>query len=189
MAVAIISVMNMALIITKVFVLSSRYVVGLAFVLMIFTAFQFASILMRNHQAHEKKSKWLAIALVIFMLLSLIKNILPKADGYNYMQDAAAWVKTANKDNKPVFADEVRVRYYMESAFTRNRGDNWKVVKKAMASKEILNYEYLLISYSEKRPEHEKIIAEQLPQFKEVKRFYSVKAKKSIVIYQNITAN
>ncbi len=191
MVVAVISLMNMTLIITKVFVLSSRYVVGLAFVLMIFAAFQFAKVLKNNQQLSEQtnKYKWLAIALVVFMLLSLIKNILPKAEGYNYMQDAAAWVKKANKDNKPVFSDEPRVRYYIESAFTRNKGDNWKVVKKAMASKEILNYKYLLISHSEKRPEHEKTISEELPQFKEVKRFNSVKAKKSIVIYQNIAAN
>jgi hypothetical protein len=187
LAVAIISVMNMALIITKVFVLSSRYVVSLAFILMILAAFQFASILMCNNQVHKKKSNWLAIVLIVFMLLSLIKNILPKAEGYNYMQDAADWVQANNMDKKPVFADESRVRYYLSSTFVRNNGENWKVVKKAIENKEILNYEYLLISHSDKRPEHEKIIAEQLPQFREVQRFNAVKAKKSIVIYQKFS--
>lgn len=185
-AVALISVMNMTLIITKVFVLSSRYVVGLAFVLMILAAFQFTKILM-NHsaQSSEKSSsqKWLAIALVIFMGLSFIKNILPKAEGHHYMLDATNWVQSHNTQHKPVFSDESRIRYYLAQPFTRNNGNNWEVVTSAISSREILNYDYLLLSHSAKHLEREQIIADQLPQFKEVTRFNSVKAKKAIVIY------
>jgi hypothetical protein len=183
---ALISLANMALIITKVFVLSSRYVIGLAFIVMIFASFQFAKILMSYAHQPEKssKSKWLAIALVIFMLLGLVKNILPKSDGYNYMQDAVAWIKTNNQESKPVFTDESRITYYMGAPYTRRGSDNWKVVTKAINNRKILNYEYLLISHSVNHPEREKLITEQLPQFKEVKRFNSVKSKKSIVIYQ-----
>ena len=185
-AVALISLMNMALIITKVFVLSSRYVVALAFILMILASFQFARILMCNTQPSEKSSsrKWMVIALVAFMLVSIIKNILPKAEGYNYMQDAVTWVKSLNRENKPVFTDEARITYYLGNPYTHRGPDNWEVVTTAIDSKEILNYEYLLLSQSVKHPERENIIAEQLPQFKEVKRFYSIKAKKFIVIYQ-----
>lgn len=188
---ALISLMNMALIITKVFVLSSRYVVGLAFVLMIFAAFQFAKVINNNQQLSEQtnKYKWLAIALVVFMLLSLIKNILPKAEGYNYMQDAVAWVQSQNTENKPVFTDESRITYYMGAPYQRRGADNWEVVTKAINSKEIFNYEYLLISQSAKRPEREQFVAEQLPQFQEVKRFYSIKAKKSIAVYQKKTSD
>jgi hypothetical protein len=183
---ALISLANMALIITKVFVLSSRYVVGFAFVLMIFASLQFAKIIMNYAHQPEKpsKSKWLAIMLILFMLLSLLKNILPKPEGYNYMQDAASWVKTHNKDNKPVFSDESRIRYYLGSNFTRNNAENWKVVAREIESNEIQNYDYLLISHSAKYPEREKVIAEKLPQYRVVSRFYSVKSKKSIIIYQ-----
>lgn len=186
---ALISLANMALIITKVFVLSSRYLVGLAFVLMIFAAFQFSKILMNNVKplAKSSKSKWLAITLMIFMLLSLIKNILPKAEGYNYMQDAASWVKNNKIENKSVFSDESRVRYYLGQQFIRNNGQNWELVTTAIGNKQIQNYEYLLISHSAKHPEREKVIADNLPQFKEVKRYNSVNSKKSIVVYQKIT--
>jgi len=181
---ALISLTNMALIITKVFVLSSRYVVGLAFVLMIFASFQFASILKHHLPVKSSRFKWLAMALVVFMLLGLIKNVLPKSEGYNYMQDAAAWVKANNTENKPVFSDESRIRYYMGSAFVRSYGENWKMVTNEMDSSAIQNYEFLLISHSAKHPEREKVIAGKLPQFKEVKRFDGIKSKKSIVIYQ-----
>jgi hypothetical protein len=185
-AVALISLMNMALIITKVFVLSSRYVVGLAFILMILAAFQFAKMFISNMQPSKKseKSKWLTIALIVFMLLGLIKNILPKAEGYNYMQDAVAWVKSENTGKKPVFTDESRITYYMGAPYERRGSDNWKVLTNAIKNEEIFGYEYLLLSYSPKHPEREKLISEQLPQFKEVKRFNSVRAKKSIVIYR-----
>jgi hypothetical protein len=184
-AIALISLMNMALIITKVFVLSSRYVVGLAFILMVFAAFQFATILMRSAGKSESRQKkpWLAVALIVFMTLSIVKNILPKAEGYNYMQDAASWVKTHNKENKPVFSDESRIRYYLGNTFTRNKGENWKVVMREIENNQIQNYEYLLISHSAKHPERKKVIAEKLPQYKEVSCFGSVKSKKSIVIY------
>lgn len=185
-AIAFISLVNMTLIITKVFVLSSRYVVGLAFILMILAAFQFSKILASDffQSKQSSTSKWLAIGLVIFMLLSLIKNMLPKAEGYHYMQEAVTWVRSQNTEQKPVFSDEVRIRYYLAQPFMRNNGDNWEMVTNAINNDEISNYEYLLISHSVKHPGREKMIKEQLPQFKEVKRFNSVKAKKSIVIYK-----
>jgi hypothetical protein len=183
---ALISLTNMALIITKAFVLSSRYVVGFAFIIMILASFQFAKILKAHEHPSEKtpKSQWLAIALIIFMLLGLIKNVLPKSEGYNYMQDAAAWVTTHNTEKKPVFSDESRIRYYIGNTFTRNNGENWDVVTREIDNHQIQHYEYLLISHSAKYQEREKTIADKLPQFKEVKRFDSAKSKKSIVIYQ-----
>ncbi len=190
-AVALVSVINMALIITKVFVLSSRYVVALAFILMIFAAFQFTKIFMNYTQSNEKphQSKWLPIGLVAFMLLGLINNIQPKAEGYNYMQDAVTWVINQNKENKPVFTDESRITYYLGNPYVKRGPDNWEVLVSAINSKEILNYEYLLLSHSAKRPEREAIIAEELPQYKEIKRFYSIKQKKSIVIYRKMPEN
>ncbi len=184
--VAIISLINMALIITKVFVLSGRYVLALAFILIIFASFQFKKILKNYDQGlqHHPRTKWLTIALILFMTIGLVKNMLPKPEGYNYMQTAVAWVKADNKNNLPVFSDDSRVRYYLGTPFVRNNGQNWEVVSREIDSNSIHNYEYLLISNSIKYPEREKIIANKLPQFREVKRFYSVKSKKSIVIYQ-----
>jgi len=185
---ALISLANMALIITKVFVLSSRYAIALAFILMICASFQFASIINKPHSlAKASRFKWLTLVLIVSMLLGLIINILPKPEGYNYIQEAAAWVKASNTKNKPVFSDESRIRYYMGMTFMRSDGTSWKMVKHEMDNQSIQNYEFLLISHSVKHPEHEKVIADRLPQFKEVKRFNGVKAKKSIVIYRKVT--
>lgn len=188
-AVAIIATMNMALIITKVFVLSGRYVVALGLIVMIIASFKLADLLKYLNTAlstKDKKLKWLTIAILIFMLLGLVKNILPKSEGYNYLQDAASWVKQYNKENKPVFYDETRIRYYLDEPFTHNWGNNWKVVEKAIENESIKNYEILMISHSKKRSEQERFIAEKLPEYSEIKRFSQSKNKKSIVIYRKI---
>jgi hypothetical protein len=189
-AMAIIATINMALIITKVFVLSSRYAIALGLIVMILASFKLADLLKylnTTSTSKEKKLKWLTAAILIFMLLGAVKNILPKAEGYNYMQDAGAWVKVNNKENKPVFYDDSRVRYYAGAPFIGTWNDGWAIVISAVNDGSINQYDYLLISHSIKRPELEKVIVEKLPKFKEVRRFNSTKSKKYIVIYQKIS--
>lgn len=185
-AAAIIATINMALIITKVFVLSGRYVIAFAFILMIFASFQLGDLFKYFNQSpspKDKKMQWLTIAILTFMLLGVVKNILPKSEGYNYLQDAAAWIKENNKKNKPVFYDEKRVRYYAGAEFTGTWNDGWEGVRLAIQTKTLNKYEYLVINHSSKYPEREQYMADTLPEFIEVKRFSSVKRKKSTVIY------
>jgi hypothetical protein len=184
-AAAIIAIINMALIITKVFVLSGRYVLALSFILMIFASFYLADLFkcLESKSNNNDKLKWLTIALVGFMLLSFVKNILPKAEGYNYMQDAVAWVKVNNKEDKPVFYDDSRVRYYAGAPFVGTGTDSWSIVTSAIEDQSIQQYDFLLINHSAKHPEREKLITEKLAQYSEVKRFSSFKAKKIVIVY------
>ncbi|HYN55091.1 MAG TPA: hypothetical protein VES38_10345 [Methylotenera sp.] len=184
--VAIIAVINMALIITKVFVLSGRYVIALALILLIFASFYLAEMFkyLTSPSKAEKKMKWLVIALIIFMSLGLVKNILPKRDGYNYMQDAVAWLKTNNASNKPIFYDDPRVRYFADAPFIGTWGDSWIMVNNAIDSGAINQYEFLVINHSYKHPEREKILMGEIPQFFQIKRFSDANDRKSIVIYQ-----
>jgi hypothetical protein len=184
-AAAMIATLNMALIITKTFVLSGRYVLALSLILMIFAAFYLADLFkyLESKSNKDRSPKWLTIALVAFMLLSFVKNILPKAEGYNYMQDAVAWVKTNNQENKPVFYDDSRVRHYAGAPFVGTGIDSWSAVTTAIENQSIQEYDLLLINHSAKHPEREKLIAEKLAQYNEVKRFSSHKAKKTVIIY------
>jgi hypothetical protein len=185
-ATGIIATITMGLIITKVFVLSSRYVVALAFVLMIPAAFQLGQLLTQYSQ-NKIRNKQLVVAIhliLIFMLGSIIKNVWPKAEGYNYMQEAVAWVKTHNKSNDAVFYDETRIRFYLDEPFEKNQIFNWASVLSAVENGSIRKYDILMISHSQKRPNQEAYIANTLPEYVEKKRFTSTKNKKSIVIYK-----
>lgn len=186
-ATAVIALVNMALIITKVFVLSGRYVIALGLIVMLFASFKLADLSKHLNTAltnKEKKLKWIAVAITVIMLLGIVKNILPKAEGYNYLQESAAWVKKYNIDNKSVFYDETRIRYYLDEPFTHKWGDTWNVVTTAVNDNTINNYDLLMISHTRKHPEYETYISDQLPDYVQVKRFSSVKKNKSIVIYE-----
>ncbi len=187
--VALIAVINSTLIITKAFVLSSRYVVALSLVLMIFSAFYLAH-LFQYTQAQNKnnqKKKWLTIAIVIFMLLGLLKNILPKQDGYNYVQDAVTWLKTYNIHNKPVFYDDTRARYYANAPFIGTWDDSWVMLMDTIKNNQINQYDFLIIHHSAKQADREAYLAKELKEFKIAKRFNATKNKKSVVIYQKNT--
>jgi len=184
---AIIALVNMALIITKVFVLSGRYVIALALIIMILASFKLADLYKHLNTSltdREKKLKWVAVAITFLMLFGILKNISPKAEGYNYLQSAASWVKKYNIESKPVFYDETRIRYYLDEPFTHKWGDTWNIVTTAINNNTINNYDLLMISHTRKHPEYETYIANQLPDYVQVKRFNSVKKSKSIVIYE-----
>lgn len=189
--VALIAVMNASLIITKTFVLSSRYIIALTFMLMIFAAFYLAHLFQYIEAGNKKdrKKKWLIIGLIIFMLLGTLKNVLPKQRGYNYVQDAVAWLKTYNTDNKPVFYDDTRARYYAQAPFIGTWNDNWVVVTDAIKSNNINQYDFLIIHHSTSHPERETYLAKQLNGFKITQRFTAAKNNKSVVIYQKDTHN
>lgn len=179
--VALISLMNMALIITKVFVLSSRYVVGLAFILMTLAAFQFAKILQCNAVSVEKKYRWLSILLIAFMSLSIVKNIFPKSEGYNYQQDAIAWINT-HKKQENIFIDDSRLRYYAGQSYRRQKS-NLSELKKYYEDKSIYRHSILVISSTDKNTKSEIFVSEKLPEYREIKRFSNGRASKHIVIY------
>ena len=189
-ATAIIAIINMALIITKVFVLSGRYVLALSFILMVFAAFYLAYLFKYLDDDYLKtsniarKKKWLVMALLLLMTLGIIKNILPKHNGYNYMQNAVAWVKNDNVDNKPIFYDDTRARYYAGERFVGTWADNWSKVRDAIKDKSILQYDYLVINLPSKHPEQQVWLNAQLTQFGVSKTFFDAKKKKYTIVYK-----
>ena len=183
---AAIAILNMGLIITKVFVLSSRYVVALSFIIMIFSAFYLAELLVHfmKKNPQNKKNNWLLFGVSILMSITFISNILPKQQGYNYLQNAVGWVQANNKSKQPVFYDEARARYYANEAFIGSWPDSWEIVKKEIENRQIDNYEILIINHSIKHPERELYIIKNLTNFAEVKRFNNPKSNKFAVVYQ-----
>lgn len=176
-ATAMIALINMALIITKVFVLSGRYVLALSFILMIFSAFYFSELLFNDNQ--NKKQKWLAIALVLFMLGSVIKNILPKQQGYNYEQEAVTWLSKYNNRNQSVFYQDARLRYYANATFIGSGEFN-------LSSEPFSNqtYAFLIINDDNKILLEQVKVANNPSEYKPIKKFYAAKAKKTITVYE-----
>ena len=185
-ATAILSFLNFYLIITKVFVLSGRYVLALSFILMVLASFSLAYLFRYLVTVSTSKKKWGVIILLAFMLVGFAKNIWPKDPSNTYCQDAVVWLREKNKDRKPVFYDDSRIRYYAGVPYIGSWDDNWLKVSTAIKDNTLKPYSFLVISHSEEYIEREKILAEQLPEYREIKRFAGPKSKKSIVIYEKI---
>ena len=184
-ATAIIASITMGLIITKVFVLSSRYVVALAFVLMIPAAFQLGQLLTQYSQ-NKIRNKQLVVAIhliLIFMLGSIIKNVWPKAEGYSYMQDAVAWVKANNPNHKPVFYNEPRLIFYSGEKFNGKWSDNFNVLDSIIQNNKLNEFDYLVIEVNNERKESE-VLDKKISSFKKVFISTSNKSKKSVIIYE-----
>jgi len=180
---AIISLSNMALIITKVFVLSGRYVVALSLILMVLAALMLAALTQKIRMIESKSLKrWAYIALIVFLLLGIVKNIMPKREGYNYQQDAIAWLNTYNKHHENVFIDDSRLRFYAGQSF-RWQGSDFSELKNSYDNKSIYNHTILVISSTKEHPESELFVAKYLPQYQEIKRFSNRKGNKQVVIY------
>ena len=181
-ATAIIATITTGLIITKVFILSSRYLVALAFVLMIPAAFQLGQLLTQCSQ-NKIQNKQLVVAIhliLIFMLGSVIKNVWPKAEGYNYLQDAAAWIKANNPNHEPVFYNDKRMQYYAEKKFDGIRDDGLTKIDNAIQDQSIYKYDYLLIRISEGTSPPKELT----DYYTEKTRFYNANKKKYVAIFK-----
>lgn len=178
----VIALISMALIIVKVFVLSGRYVAGLSWILLMLGAFYFATLLSNK----DKKIALIGSLILVALCMSLVKNILPKRQGYNYMQDAVSWLKENNLENKPVFYDETRMRYFAGEPFIGTWSDNWEKLQTEINAGNINRYEYIVINHSTKQPTHLHEAKLLLPEYAPIKTFFNTKSIKTVVIYKKV---
>jgi len=179
---AIIAFLNSSLIITKVFVLSGRYVLALSFILMIFASFYLAELLF--NRKNSNKSEWLITIIIIILCGGLIKNLMPKSQGYNYLQEAVYWVKTNSSESQRIYYSEPRMRYYAEVKYNGKWSDDWLKIKTDIESNKIIEFDYLVLAHQENHKQTEKNILRKINYFGEIKRFYSSNPTKYVAIYK-----
>ena len=182
----LLSSLNIVVILFSVFLLAGRYTAPLAFVLMVLTSFSLAYLITKSDESDSYVLRGLVFLIVIFLMVGVLRNIWPKSEGINFQQNAAAWLKSNNIQNNQVFFDNSRTRYYAKAPFEGIVDKRSTYLEDAIKSHEIENYKYLVINHSIYQKGREELIAEKLPQFKIVQRFYGVKNKKSVVIYEKV---
>ncbi|MEY3746858.1 MAG: hypothetical protein RL194_317 [Pseudomonadota bacterium] len=186
-AVMLIAIVNMFLIITKVFVLSGRYTIPMALMVMLLAVFGLRGLW--AHSANGWKSagfrKWLLPALLIIMALGLVKNLVPKRDGYNYQQDGVAWLQADNVEQRPVLFDNDRVAYYANAPYPGLGDSYFRRFESALGDGSIANYDYVVVSLDREELGQPNRI-DQLGGFKEVHRSWNTRGNKAIVIYRKV---
>lgn len=186
LAVMAIALIDMFLIILKVFVLSGRYVVPLSLMLIVLAAFglrHLAGLLATENTS--KRYKWLVAGLILILVLGMVKNILPKREGYHYELEAIAWLKQHNPKNLPTYYETPRLRYYAGEKFIGLGGDlNWSHLQTLIENNQLYDYEYVLVSTNRNDPQRDLFLTEHLTSYSKKAEFKGTKEKKSISIYQ-----
>lgn len=187
MVTMLIALLNMAIIITKVFVLSGRYVLAISFIIMVLASFYFAKLLQESENSTSKQSRWLVSILLIVMALGFIKNLIPKQDGYNYMQDAVVWLESNNPANPDhVFFNETRLRHYANAPFAGTWSNNLTKFSNAITDGSINHYQFLMIATTKRELVTITELNKAIPNYKEIKRFHDTKSKKFVIIYKRL---
>jgi hypothetical protein len=115
----------------------------------------------------------------------MVKNILPKREGYHYELEAIAWLKQHNPKNLPTYYETPRLRYYAGEKFIGLGGDlNWSHLQTLIENNQLYDYEYVLVSTNRNDPQRDLFLTEHLTSYSKKAEFKGTKEKKSISIYQ-----
>jgi len=185
-AVMLITFLSMYMIITKVFVLSGRYTITMAFMLLILASFGIAKLL-QNHSA--RYSKKIAVIVLLIFSITLLKNLMPKPEGFNFRQDAMIWLKQNNTMHEPVFFNDVRLSYYYddESVFLKitSQRSNRDIYQNP-SFETLHKYKYIALYKTKDDKALYQLIKSNTNQFLEIKLFVNDKHDKSVSIFKNI---
>ncbi len=182
-AVMFISFISMYGIITKVFVLSGRYIISMSFMLLILASFGLAQLL--HSKAHRYNKKIALIVLMIFALTA-VKNLMPKPERFDFRQDAMVWLKNNNPQQEKVFFNEIRLAYYYQDQDLLD----WIMLMKKAHSKiqhraiSTLNQYPFLAIYVTPGDQALYQTISQSQKFNEIARFYNHDRKKYISIFR-----
>lgn len=184
---AVIVIINGMLIILKVNLLSSRYVVLFGLIAIIFASFS-ARISLKQLKLNQLSnySKLLLSLALVLSFVTFILNILPKHEGYNYQKLATDYVKTQNKENKKVFYVSPRARFYAGEPYLDRGYDYWDYTLSAIEDGSIYEHDYLVINLDidENTGPRESLLKEKLTDYTLIKIIYGYKNKKRMLIYK-----
>jgi hypothetical protein len=175
-----IATLNAAVILTSNFILSGRYIISLAFIMLVLASFSLA------HFCSLSRTRWqnrLLILTLAVLSLSLINNILPKNSEYNYEQHAVNWIKTHNTSNNPVFYASPSTRFYAGEPYAGRGYDEWAYTLGAIAVGSIQKYQYLAIELKNHQPEKEKQLFNGLNNYQLTKEVMGFRSKKKVMIF------
>lgn len=181
------TLVNACTIVARDFILSGRYIIALGLILLIFAAFHLAS-LVEKIRANSLKKRWEKTVILIAITSTLFlgfNNLLPKQAGYNFEQDAVAYIKQQQIPNSKIFYVTPRLRFYADAPFTTRGYDYWDYTQKAIEDGSIYQYDYLAIvlNINNKNESKEAKLLEKLPQYKIEKEFFGYKNKKKVILF------
>lgn len=164
-----------ALIIVKVFVLSSRYLIASGIVMLVIAAFT-------TETFYQHAGVWLKRTLLAILALMLLANLYDKPH-VDLDRQAVEYIQSINQNHAPVMYDTENARFYAGQPFQK-RIPSIEYVQAKLEHQDISHYTYLMITIKHNNQDYEKRIAEKLAgQFSPIKTLYGWRKKDKVVIY------
>lgn len=165
---AAINLLNLAVILLTTNLLSARYVVGMAFIVLVFAAFNLAGLYDNWRAGRSRRLAAVLLLAVLIMGYHLITSLAPHDKSYNYEQAAVAWTKQHAARDARIYYDGARLRYYAQAPWG-GRADRWQnnldVLRASPA-----RFDYLLLRVQPKYPEQRALLG-QLTEYRVLREF------------------
>lgn len=181
---AMIAVLNLAFITVKAFVITERYIHAFSFILMIFSTFYLAHLCNQLKSKSHIFQKIVAVLSIIYLSITLIKNVLPHHKDFFIQQEAVNWLNQENSSKQPVFYDESRARYYASEGFAGKFNRYQRVISRHIDDGSVSDFKYLILTFSSDDVGYQQYVMGSITGFSELKRFCTVDNKVCHVIFK-----
>jgi hypothetical protein len=162
--------------ILQISLLSSRYVIAIAIVLLVLSTFSF------QHLLSKLSNKWLRYSLISILGLMLTANLYDNQH-IDLDRETVNYITSLNVDHSTVFYDTENARYYAHRPY-ENRILETELVNTKINNGEIFNYQYIVITVDNGQSEYEGSVKSKLAQYDEIKTIYGWKKKSKAIIFK-----
>lgn len=153
----LLGLINGAIILLSAFVLSTRYLLPIATLILIMGAFGLAALFQSTY-----KNKWALSGIVVALLLQTASTLWPFNHKNRYELEAAAWVKSHISSEMRVYFDRGRLRYYATGDSSNRKEEPWEEVQRLLNSDALKQYDFVLLHVSQRHSEQQNFIKHKL---------------------------
>jgi hypothetical protein len=187
----VISMIGLLLIILNVMLISKRYAIPAAFIILVYASFNLSGLVAGANKKSKPMTQFFLILMAIICGLCILKNIWPKKESIRYEQHAVNWAKQHTVNPNKIFYVSPRARYYASAPYQGRGYDLWDFTKTAILNRSILDYETLVITLDAHQDvkAKEDWLSDQLPEYSLAHIEYGHKNKNRVLIFKKTSVD
>jgi hypothetical protein len=143
-------------ILLSVFVLSTRYLLPLATLILVAGAFGLKALF------QTIENKWIQNGLIAIIVLQVAATLWPFHSSNHYEIEASEWIKDHIAPDKNIYFDEGRLRYYALNNSSDRTKKPWTEVQRVLDSNELKRFDYVIVHVSQNHPQQQAWIKQKL---------------------------
>jgi len=187
----VISMIGLLLIILNVMLISKRYAIPAAFIILVYASFNLSGLVAGANKKSKSMTQFFLILMVIICCLCILKNIWPKKENIRYEQHAVNWAKEHTANPNKIFYVSPRARYYASAPYQDRGYDFWDFTTTAILNRSILDYDTLVITLHahQDMKAKEDWLSDRLPEYSLAHIEYGHKNKNRVLIFKKTSAD